>query len=132
MLLVYGDEPYHEHYLILGLSFFHTLMKASHEDQMRLLRENSGIEYFSLSSALEEDGLMYYALTNRAFLSFKSDSDRDGPNAAWVWSTGNKVEIRYYQYEKKGLRGWAYVMWDKERLDQWTILQENPQDYFLE
>lgn len=112
-------------------------MKASHEDQMRILRENSGIEYSSLSGALEEDGPdwedpLYDAWTNGAFLGFDGDSDRDGPNAAWVWSTGNKVEIRYNQYSKEGLRKWGYVMWDKERLDQWTILHENPHEYLIE
>lgn len=132
-----GDEPCHEHYLTLGLSFFHTLMKASHEDQMRILRENFGIAYSSLSSALEEDALdwdnpMYDAWKMGAFLGFDGNNDRDGANAAWVCSARNKVEVRYNQYSKEGLRKWGYIMWDKRRLDEWNVLLENPQDFSVE
>ena len=129
--LVYGDESCYEHYLSLGLGFFHTVISASREDQMCMLRENSGLSYDSLSGALEEDGPewdnpMYDAWTSGATLKFSRDSDSDGPNAAWPWSTGDKVEIRYYQSHKEGLRKWGYVMWDKWRLDRWSVLQQNP------
>lgn len=133
MFEVYGDEVY-EHYLSCGLGFFHTVIKASHEDRLRLLLDCSGISISSLSGALEDDdpiwdNPMYDAWMNEAFLEFYSDSDRDGPNAAWPWSTGNKVEIHYYQSNKEDLRKWGYVMWDSERLEQWKILQENSDDY---
>lgn len=131
---MYDDQSCHEHYLSLGLGFFCTLMKASHEDQMQMLRENIGLSDLSLSSALEDDGPfwdspMYDAYIDRAFQEFHSDCDRDAPNAAWIWSAEDKVDIRYYQSDKAGLRTWGYVMWDKERLDQWSILHENPHDY---
>ena len=129
-----GDEDCHEHYLSLGLHLFQTCIKASHEDQLRILGKNSGVLNPSLSKVLEEDGPewdnpMYDAWRNKAFQGFYGDSDRDGPNAAWTWSPGNKVEIRYYQPDKVGLRKWGYVMWDKERLDHLTILQEDPQNF---
>ena len=132
-----GEETYHERYLSLGLGFFHALVKASHVDQMHILGDNARISYSSLSSALEEeapewDNPMYDAWTDRALQGFYGDNDKDDPNAAWTWSTGNKVEIRYYQSNKVGLRKWGYVMWDKERLDQWNILQENYHDYLIE
>ena len=137
MLLDDGDESCHDHYLSLGLGFFHTFIRASHEDQMSMLRNNSGISYSSLSSVLDEEGLesdidMYNAQRNGATLDFDRDSDKDGPNAAWPWSTGNSVEIRYYESHKAGLRKWGYVMWDQERLDRWGILGENPRDHLVE
>lgn len=112
-------------------------MKASHEDQMCILRENYyNYSDTTLSSILQEEGLQganFLDDTWEAQVSqgFQNDSDRDGPNAAWVWSTGNKVEMHYYQPDKASLRKWGYVMWDKERLDQWTVLQENPHDYLV-
>ena len=133
-LLVDGDELCHEHYLSLGLGFLHTFIRASHEDQMTMLRENLGISYSSLSDALEEeapewDDPMYDAWKRKDTLVFHKDGYKDGPNAAWPWSTGNQVEIRYNQPDTAGLRKWGYVMWDKDRLDRWSILQENPGDY---
>lgn len=130
--------PWRDHHLSRGLGFFHTFMKASQKDKLHLLRNDSyDFAYSSLSRVLEEkgpewDNPMYDAWENQAFQGFHGDDDRDGPNAAWPWSTENKVEIRYYQSDKEGLRKWAYVMWDKERLDQWAILKENPHDYFME
>ena len=112
MLLVYGDESCHEHYLFFGLGFFHTFVRASHEDQMRMLRDNSGISYSSLSSALEEYGLEWGKFidddrTSGATLGFHGDSYKDGPNAAWLWSNGDEAEIRYFQSNKEGLRKWG-------------------------
>ena len=137
VLLDYDDEPCIEHYLSLGLDFFHTFISASHEDQMNMLRKNSCFSYRSLSRTLEQDGPdwdnpMYDAWANGAPLGFDGDGDKNGPNAAWPWSTGNSVEIRYYESHKAGLRKWGYVMWDKERLDRWGILGENPRDHLVE
>ena len=134
VLLVFDGGECYEHYLSLGLGFFHTLIKASHEDQMRMLRENSSISLTSLSNTLEEQDrgweiAMYNEWAIEATLDFERDSDKDGPNAAWTWSTGHKDEIHYHHFSKKGLRKWGYVMWGKERLDQWSILRENIDEY---
>ncbi len=136
ILPVFDDEPWDEKYLSLGLRFFHTIIKGSHEDQLDMMYNYSGISNPSLSEALEEeapewDNPMYDAWLNQDFQGFSGDDDRDSPNAAWVWSTKNKVEIRYYQSDKEALRKWGYVMWDKVRLDQWNFLQENPDDYLM-
>ena len=137
ILPVYGDDYFYEHYLSLGLGVFHTFLTASHKDRLHIMRENVGVSYSSLSSALEEEGPWWDnplcdAWQNKAFLGFCSDDDRDGPNAAWVWSTENKVELEYYQSDKGGLRKWGYVMWDKDRLDPWTILEKKPHHYFVQ
>ena len=99
-----------------------------------MLRENLSSSCASLSDALEEEGPvwddpMYDAWNRKDSLAFHKDGDKDGPNAAWPWSTGNKVELCYNQPGTAGLRKWGYVMWDKDRLDRWSILQENPDDY---
>ena len=135
MLLVAGDEPCQEHYLSLGLGFLHTFIGASYEDRLTVLRENLGYSYSFLSRALEEEGPewdnpMYDAWERKDTLAFHNDGCEDGPNAAWPWSTGNKVEIRYNQPDTAGLRKWGYVMWDKDRLDRWSVLQENPDECF--
>ena len=129
-LLDYDDEPCHEHHLDLGLRFFHTWIFASHEDQMGLLRWRADTSYSCLSNALyQTENPMYGLWIHQDTFSFHKDDCKDGPNAAWPWSTGNKVEIRYNQPDTAGLRKWGYVMWDKERLDQWTILQKDPHDF---
>ena len=102
-------------------------MLASHDDQMRILEENSWASYESLTLVLKEERLygadpMYRAYVDGAYYQICSDSDKDAPNAAWTWSTGNRVELHYYQPDKEDLRKWGYVMWDKERLDQCYIL----------
>ena len=102
---------------------------------MSLLRWNADSSYSCLSYALQEEALevddpMYDAWKREDTFAFHKDGYQDGPNAAWPWSTRNKVEIRYYQPNRAALRKWGYVMWDKDRLDRWSILQENPDGYF--
>lgn len=87
-----------------------------------------------LTSTLQEDPEAftlrtdaYDAWIDREPLKFHDDTN--GPNAAWTWSTGDKVDIASFQPEKEDLRKWAYVMWDKERLDRWGILEESNEKY---
>ena len=94
------------------------------------------IPYESLTTVLKEERLyeadpLYESYIDGAFYGLYSDSDKDAPNAAWTWSTGNKVEFNYFQPDKEDLRGWGYVMWDKERLGQWGILEEDPRKYCI-
>ncbi len=133
---VFDHKSCHQHYLNLGLGFFHTVMKASPEDKLRMLQDNLRASFSSLSSALEEEGPqwdspMYDAYESGASIVFVGDDRTNYPNAGWIWSTKNKVEIYYDQYENKGMRKWGYVMWDRERLDQWNIFQEKPSEHFL-
>lgn len=136
MLLVDEDGRQSDNHLSLGLGLFHTFIMASQEDQSRIIREHAGISIKSLSTALAEEGLdfknpIYDAWHNGTFQAFRSDSEKDGPNAAWLWSTRNNAELDYYQPDKRGLRKWGYVMWDRERLDQRGILQNNIDDYLI-
>ena len=121
------------HDLDRGLRFFHTCIIASNEDQMSLLRCNANSSYSCLSTALEQapewDDPMYDACKREDTIAFHEDGYEDGPNAAWPWSTGNKIQISYHRSDRAGLRKWGYVMWDKGRLDQWSILQENFEDH---
>ena len=102
---------------------------------MRILSESAQTwTWKSLTTALKEDRLwgtdpLYESYEDGASYGLCSDSDKDAPNAAWTWSTWNKIELDYYEFDKEDLRRWGYVMWDKERLDQWKILQEDPRKY---
>ncbi len=63
-------------------------------------------------------------------LLFEDDGIVDGPNAAWPWSTHQKVDIFYFKAHKRPLRKWAYVMWDLARLEDWKILDVSPEKLF--
>lgn len=65
---------------------------------------------------------------------FTSDDDRQGPNAAWVWAS-QPVQGVWPLYlgtfdPKRKFRAWAYMMWDKERLDQLEIMQSTASEYY--
>ena len=134
MKLVDESDPYRYH-LSLGLDFFHNLIMASHDHQMRILSGSAqSWTMESLTTALEEERLwgtdpLYESYEEGASYGLCSDSDKDAPNVAWTWSTWNRIKLDYYRYDKEDLRKWGYVMWDKERLDQWKILQEDPRKY---
>ena len=131
------EEDRYRYHLFLGLDFFRNLILASHDDQMRILLESAlNWTWESLTTALKEERLwgtdpLYESFEDGAYYGPCSDSDKDAPNAAWTWSTGNKVELNYFQPDKEELRGWGYVMWDKERLGQWGILEEDPREYCI-
>ncbi len=96
VLPVLSRKPYHQHYLSLGLGFFHTVLRASREDKLRILQDNMGYSFWSLSRALEEgpewDSPMYDAYRNRATIVFDGDDRTDCPNAAWIWSTKTRLK----------------------------------------
>ena len=117
-----------------GLGFMHRIGQASTFDQIRMLKKNLIDTHFFLTRALVEDPYDYIYGTdafndwiNKLPLRFVDDSD--GPNAAWTWSNGDKVELFPFQYYKENLRKWGYVMWDKERLDRWGVLESSNEEY---
>lgn len=53
------------------------------------------------------------------------NKDLDGkPNVAWTWSSDYRDERWYFSPLTEDLRAWGYVFWDKERLDDWGVLDE--------
>ncbi len=111
----------------LGLLFLCRLLNASSATQQAsLLKQNIYCDRAFLTEALEEDPFdwvyrtdMDTAAEDGQELLFEDDSLVDDPNAAWPWSTNQKVETLYFQERKQPLRKWAYVMWDLRRLEDW-------------
>ena len=120
-----------------GLSFLRDVMSFSTTEQIAMLRENRKETFGFLTMCLEDYPYDYVHRTAQydrwvdgTDLPFTSDNG--GPNAAWTWANDNKPEIYYFREETEPLRKWAYVMWDKERLDRWGILEEDNQPYVRE
>ena len=117
-----------------GLVFLLHISRASSDDQVYMLRTNLLDTHFFLTRALEEEPYDYVYGTdvftnwiNKSPLRFASDSE--GPNAAWTWSNGDVQELFPFEARKKVPRRWGYVMWDKERLDRWGVLESSNEKY---
>ena len=117
-----------------GLVFLLHISRASSDDQEYMLWKNLLNTHFFLTRTLEEEPYDYVYRTerftnwiNKSPLRFASDSE--GPNAAWTWSNGDVQELFPFQPRKKVLRKCGYVMWDKERLDRWGLLESSNEKY---
>lgn len=118
-----------------GLNFLRKISQASASDQICLLKKNLiDTTGFFLTCTLEEMPYDYVYSTD-AFDDWINQSplrfidDNDGPNAAWTWSNGDKVELFPFESSKEDLRKWGYVMWDKDRLDRWGVLESSNEAY---
>ncbi|KAL9069540.1 MAG: hypothetical protein Q9161_005458 [Pseudevernia consocians] len=127
-------EKYEERCMSHGLGFLRSINQASAFDQVCMLKMNLINPRFFLTQTLEEEPYDYVYGTN-AFgdwinkLALRFVGESDGPNAAWTWSNGELVELFAFQPSKENLRKWGYVMWDKERLDQWGVLESSNVEY---
>ena len=117
-----------------GLVFLLQIIRASSDNQVYMLRKNLLDTSFFLTRTLEEEPYDYVYRTdlfnnwiNRSPLRFASDNE--GPNAAWTWSNGDVQELFPFEPQKKIPRKWGYVMWDKERLDRWGVLESSNEPY---
>lgn len=145
------DSPYIQHVLSLGLEELHRITLAStYEERYRLLNTPSGPPATSgfLQDALEtannanEDLFLDRLTPEQEALHIKKPffADPDsGPRDVWLWA--HKVESWanwVYQENRRQLRQWGYVMWDKSRLETAGVLQEpwydptDTLDYLLE
>ena len=127
-------EKYAEHCMSPGLRFLPKIAQASTFDQIRMLKKNLIDMHMFLTRALGEQPYDYVYVTDayddwrgKSPLRFVDDSG--GPNAAWAWSNGDIVELFSFQGRKTDLRKWGYVMWDKERLDSWGVLESSNGEY---
>jgi len=122
----------------LGLPFLCRLLNASSVAQKAsIIQYNLHCDRYFLTDALDEDEYdwVYPTDMNAAYeagqeLLFEDDGLVDGPNAAWPWSTHQKVCIFYFEEHKWPLRKWAYVMWDLGRLEDWKILDVSSEHFF--
>ncbi|KAM0794652.1 hypothetical protein BDR22DRAFT_676593 [Usnea florida] len=127
-------KQYKEHYMSHGLVFLLHISRASSDDQVYMLRKNRLDTHFFLTRTLEEQPYDFVYQTdvftdwiNKSPLRFAGDSE--GPNAAWTWSNGDVQELFPFESQKEVLRKWGYVMWDKERLDRWGVLESSNEKY---
>lgn len=118
-----------------GLVYLRSMLQAaaSPPRQIEMLRENAwefGDSLRDVLMAPPYDHTFptqgYIDWTNRVELRFTNDTVKD-VNAAWVWSTGGRVEIMYARWYE--LIEWGYVFWDKERLDGWGVLDTDNSKY---
>jgi len=94
----------------LGLLFLCQLLNASSAAQKAsILEDNICCDRAFLTEALEEDPYDWVYQTDM-YTAAEDDSLVDGPNAAWPWSTSQKVDILYFEEHKQPLRKWVYVM----------------------
>lgn len=110
--------------MFLGLPFLYRLLCiSSHEQRSDVISDHISTGAPFLASALTE--LSYQSTFHRGDdydgrqsgeeLTFIND--REGPNLAWTWAIDNKVRADYYNSFASDWRAWAYVMWDRERLE---------------
>ena len=116
------------------LGFFKKISQASAPEQSHMLAENMYEIFSFLTLALEEDPYYYtYYNDDHDRWAAQEDqrfvSDVRGPNGAWCWSNENKGQILYVDGVKEDLRRWGYVMWDKRRLDDWSVLSQDNTPY---
>lgn len=126
-------DEYIERCISRGIPHLQTILQAPSPKQVKMLWDNMLEMGYFLTGLVEETPYdfmshtqRYHDWMNQAELRFTKDTFGN-PNAAWPWSTGNKVEILYN--ERPELIEWGYVFWDKERLDRWGILEQDNTPY---
>jgi len=122
----------------MGIAWFHRFATASLQNKRSMIGKHTQSAAFGLGGMLtkalnvEPYDYSFRTETNRAYLEGQamyigSDCLKE-PNSAWVWSSGNKVQVLYNEANKQSLRKWGYVMWDRSRLNDWQVLGENISD----
>jgi len=117
--------------LSLGLQFFNKITEASPEQSFLVLRNNVHVKNRFLSATLAKDPPGVSCTNDCSAIPIDEaelqeiNKDLDGrPNAAWTWSNNYRDERWYFSPVTGYLRAWGYVFWDKERLDDWGVLDE--------
>lgn len=94
-------KEYIERCMSRGLPYLQTILQASPSRQEHMLRDHIKEMCEFLTGALEENTYDFSYRTQRYLHWINETEERftsdtvDEPNAAWLWSTGNKCEILY-------------------------------------
>jgi hypothetical protein len=98
-----------------------------------MLLDNLDDNYMSLTNVLQGNPYEYNDVYDRWIAREEQHfvSDYHGPNAAWCWSNGDRLEIDYFE-GREDLKKWGYVMWDKERLDRWGVLDQDMNSTYVQ
>lgn len=141
-LVEYGDDfdaPSIQHLLSLGLIRLRQIIDAdSYEARHRLLYKpypdtNWNFLYEALTSGLyRSDDEVYlgdYTKKDKANLArnhapFSKDPDH-GPADAWRWAHQDETQRNFvYSTSQIALRARGYCLWDRARLDEWSVFQQ--------
>lgn len=146
-----GDSPFIQHILSMGLEKLHQIAKSeSYEERYDLLYSRycpNATDSFlceGLQEANEQnhDVFLEDVTPENESLYIKrpffADPD-SGPADAWRWAHREDSWANWvYQPDRQGLRRWAYVLWDRARLEAVGIFQgtwedvSQPRDAILE
>ena len=112
-----------------GLPFYRRMETSLPDRQVGYLKQGLRSGSSFLSDALNAppiDAVYHFMSDNEPDEAhFESDSICDGPNVLWLWTTGNKVDFDYFSWQDEPLREWGYVFWDQERLEAWSLPNED-------
>lgn len=129
----WGKLPFSQHdesaerLLSLGLQFFH---KATQEIFIDPREEVDLPPDIGANQEFLTDSLYEYREQRRPSrtLETKFTSDVCGPNAAWDWCRPIREKRSHNHWHVEELRDIGYVMWDRERLEDWAVLNMDPDD----
>jgi len=122
------DEGALQHHLSFGLAHIREFMEAKTPESQRALlassRKRSTREF--LSTALKESNWL------GGLAEFEDEVEEEyiprpwypdpetGPEDAWRWALQSQyTDYFVFSPSQIPLRQWAYVMWDRARLDEW-------------
>lgn len=116
----------------LGLRIINEITEASPKESSLMLWDKIGVIGHFLSDTLTREPPGFFSMNDHygdpideAELQKTNEDLDDSSNAAWTWSNDYRNGIWYFRPETEDLRGWGYVFWDKERLDDWRVLDED-------
>lgn len=108
----------------LGLEYLTKVLRAPNYDTRRdMISDNLSTHHSFLSEALREpshQSVYQYGVEYEDWLAdeeLRFSSDEQGPNWGWTWANMNKVTVDYFTADAGDWRKWAYVMWDRARLE---------------
>ncbi|KAI1371051.1 hypothetical protein F4677DRAFT_436620 [Hypoxylon crocopeplum] len=135
------DSPFIQEVLSLGLEKLHQIVNAeTYEERWRLLNSrecpNATVSFLhdGLQGANERnDNIFLDDMTPEDEVvhikqPFFADQD-SGPADVWRWAHQEESWANWvYQENRRGLRQWGYVMWDRSRLNAVGIFQDPWED----
>jgi hypothetical protein len=113
-----------EYWISLGLKFFQQLCRShSIKARARTFFENPWRRGHFLSKAIKGECKWPRGICAAHPLNFDHNSPENEGSKNGAWCSISDVD---FDRHKTGfIRRWGYVIWDRERLDAWKILEKN-------
>ena len=135
------DSPYIQHLISTGLEKIYEAARAeAYEERYELLYSPDGPSatdlflHENLHGANERNNDIFLdAFTpedEANYIKRPFFTDRDsGPEDVWRWAHQEETRANWiYQENRRNLRQWGYVIWDRSRLEETGIFQEPWED----